>query len=133
LWPGRTPSQPIVELRTTAPAADGLHFFVGTEFCAPGLGPKNAKRLRLRVGHHPLDEVDPELYGVTLMEAQRQVPVAEAFGLDGIYVVGGHCLQTKVLVAGVVHRIVHTWLDRIAERIDLFARPSPQLALACGE
>lgn len=113
---------PIVALRTTAPPERGLHFVIGTEFCAPGLGPKDAKRSRLCLGHQPLAELDPELYGVTLMEAQRRVPGDEAFGLGGIYVVVGNCLQTEISAAGVTHRIIHTWPDKIGQRIDPFTR-----------
>lgn len=121
---------PIVALRTTEPADDGLHFTFGKEFCAPGLTEKEAKRFRLRLGRVTLADVDPEHYGVTLMEGQRRVPGDEKFGLGGVYVVGGHCLQTEVSSAGVTHRIIHTWPDKIGQRIDPLAQPAPRLSLA---
>ena len=122
----------IVALRTTEPADDGLHFTFGTEFCAPGLDVKGAKRLRLRLGPVPLDEVDPDLYGLTLVEAQRQVPGDEKLGLGGIYVVGGHILQTEVSAAGVTEKIIHTWPDEIGKPIDPKVRPAQKVVAMFG-
>jgi hypothetical protein len=64
--------------------------------------------LQLRLGRAPLTNIDSGVYGMALMEAQRRVPGNEKLGRAGLSGADGHVLQSKVLAAGVTHRISYT-------------------------
>jgi hypothetical protein len=121
-WNSRD-ARPFVVTYHYRPGEPAKYFVITDEFSLPGLPDKEVARVRREVGVGlDYDRIDPLAFGKAMMGAMRRTPFKWWVDKQEVCIVGGHILQTEVSAAGVTHRIVHTWPDKIGERIDPAAR-----------
>lgn len=64
--------------------------------------------------------VDLAEFGLTLLRAQRRIPMSDPLSGETHFLIGGYVMQTEISVAGIQHEIIHQWDDIVGERTDPF-------------
>ncbi|MGD9923919.1 MAG: hypothetical protein AB7V13_21130 [Pseudorhodoplanes sp.] len=101
----------------------------GDDMCAPVLPDDVAEAIFS--GCATIDDVDPAVDGLKILEAQRQLKVSGRPGWPAAHHVGGFALLSTVTRDGVTERIIHRWNeDRIGEPIRPAAPFKPAIAPA---
>lgn len=103
---------------STVPPVGVDRFSMTTSIMAPAIPAHEIERVKMELG----GRMPPDMrrIGVPLMEAQRRTPGSAEFGCGGAYLVGGHVLETEIARTGVRQTIVHTWNDKVGEKINPF-------------
>lgn len=65
-------------------------------------------------------QVDMNAFGLTILEAQRRIPVSYQTGGQSYFRVGGYAVQSEIGRDGIRHEIIHHWPDKVGEMIDPF-------------